>query len=217
MRRMRILVTGASGVLGRLIVPLLRDSGHHVATPSSSELNLFDADRVREAVRDTQAVLHLASRIPPPDRRKLPGAWDANDRLRAHATWLLVDGSLSGDAALIVVPTVAFIYPPGPADESTRWPTCLSTCAPRCKLKIIFVASMKRDVAGLHCGLALYMDLRPLRPRPPTATTLTCTPKMRAERSWRHWSARAGSTTSAMTPISLAMIASPKRPVGGPD
>jgi nucleoside-diphosphate-sugar epimerase len=119
MRRMRILVTGASGVLGRLIVPLLRDSSHHVATPSSSELNLFDADRVREAVRDTQAVLHLASRIPPPDRRKLPGAWDANDRLRAYATWLLVDGSLSGDAALIVVPTVAFVYPPGPADEST--------------------------------------------------------------------------------------------------
>ena len=50
MRRMRILVTGASGVLGRLIVPLLLDSGHHVATPSSSELDLFDADRVREAV-----------------------------------------------------------------------------------------------------------------------------------------------------------------------
>jgi 2-alkyl-3-oxoalkanoate reductase len=118
MRRMRILVTGASGVLGRLIVPLLR-GGHRVATPSSSELDLFDADRVREAVRDTHAVLHLATRVPPPDRRELPGAWDANDRLRAYATRLLVDGALSGDAALIVVPTVAFVYPPGPADEST--------------------------------------------------------------------------------------------------
>jgi nucleoside-diphosphate-sugar epimerase len=119
MRRMRILVTGASGVLGRLIVPLLLDSGHHVATPSSSELDLFDADKVREAVRDTHVVLHLATRIPAADRRELPGAWDANDRLRTHATRLLVDGALAGDAALIVVPTVAFVYPPGPANGST--------------------------------------------------------------------------------------------------
>jgi uncharacterized protein YbjT (DUF2867 family) len=55
MRPMRILVTGGSGVLGRVTVPLLRDSGHHVATPSSSELDLFDAEKVREAVRDTDA------------------------------------------------------------------------------------------------------------------------------------------------------------------
>ena len=116
---MRILVTGASGVLGRVTVPLLRDLGHDLATPSSSELDLFDAERMREAVRDTQAVLHLATRIPTPDCRKLPGAWDENDRLRAHATRLLVDGALSADTALIVVPTVAFVYPPGPADEST--------------------------------------------------------------------------------------------------
>jgi nucleoside-diphosphate-sugar epimerase len=117
--RMRILVTGASGVLGRVTVPLLRDSGHRVATPSSSELDLFDADKVREVVRDTDAVLHLATRIPSEDRRKLPGAWDENDRLRAHATRLLVDSALVTHTELVVVPTAAFVYPPGPADEST--------------------------------------------------------------------------------------------------
>jgi nucleoside-diphosphate-sugar epimerase len=116
---MRILVTGASGVLGRVTVPLLRDSGHRVATPSSSELDLFDADKVREVVRDTDAVLHLATRIPSEDRRKLPGAWDENDRLRAHATRLLVDSALVTHTELVVVPTAAFVYPPGPADEST--------------------------------------------------------------------------------------------------
>jgi hypothetical protein len=33
--------------------------------PSSSGLDLFDAEQVGEAVRDTDAVLHLATRIPP--------------------------------------------------------------------------------------------------------------------------------------------------------
>src|SRR4029453_18693013 len=119
MRSMRILVTGASGVLGRVTVPLLRNTGHQLATPSSSELDLFDAEQVWQAVRDTDAVLHLATRIPPLDRMKLPGAWLENDRLRAHATRLLVDAALSADTAVIVVPTAAFVYPPGPADEST--------------------------------------------------------------------------------------------------
>jgi hypothetical protein len=54
-----------------------------------------------------------------PNRRNLPGAWDVNDRLRADATRLLVDGALSANTELIVVPTAAFVYPPGPADEST--------------------------------------------------------------------------------------------------
>jgi uncharacterized protein YbjT (DUF2867 family) len=103
---MRILVTGASGILGRVTVPLLRDKGHHVATPSSSELDLSDAKQVWEAVRDANAVLHLATRIPAPDRKKLPGAWDENDRLRGHATQLLVDGALATDTKVIVVPTV---------------------------------------------------------------------------------------------------------------
>ena len=119
MRPMRILVTGASGVLGRVTVPLLRDSGHDLATPSSSELDVLDAERVQEAVRDAHGVLHLATRIPTLDRMGLPGAWDENDRLRAHATRLLVDGALSADTAVIVMPTAAFVYPPGPADEST--------------------------------------------------------------------------------------------------
>jgi nucleoside-diphosphate-sugar epimerase len=119
MRRMRILVTGTSGVLGRVTVPLLGERGHQLATPSSSQLDLFDVAQVRETVHDVHAVLHLATRIPTPNRRNLPGAWDVNDRLRADATRLLVDGALSANTELIVVPTAAFVYPPGPADEST--------------------------------------------------------------------------------------------------
>jgi hypothetical protein len=147
-------------------------------------------------------VLHLATRIPPADRRELPGAWDANDRLRAYATRLLVDGALASDAALIVVPTAAFVYPPGPADESTPLadvPVHLRSALEAEDHLSRFNEAGRRGVA-LRLG-SLYMDLRPLRPRRPTVTTLTCTPKMRVVRSWRHWYARAGSTTSAMTPM----------------
>ena len=131
MRRMRILVTGAAGVLGRMTVPLLGERGHQLATPSSSQLDLFDVEQVWEAVHDVHAVLHLATRIPTPDRRNLPGAWDVNDRLRADATRLIVDSALSAQTELIVVPTAAFVYPPGPADESTPLADLPEFCAPR--------------------------------------------------------------------------------------
>ena len=70
-------------------------------------------------MREVEAVVHLATRIPPPDQMGTSGAWHDNDRLRDEATRLIVQAALSGDTAVIVVPTVAFIYPPGAADEST--------------------------------------------------------------------------------------------------
>lgn len=114
-----ILVTGGSGVLGRMSTPIMRERGHELLTPSSAELDLFDPAQVGAAVDDVEAVLHLASRIPPHDRMRTPGAWDVNDRLRDVATRLIVDAALAGTTTLVVVPTVAFVYPPGPADEST--------------------------------------------------------------------------------------------------
>ena len=76
---MRILVTGASGVLGRVSVPLLNQRGHVLATPSSGELNLFDAEQVGAAIDTVGAVLHLASRIPTANQMSAPGAWQDNE------------------------------------------------------------------------------------------------------------------------------------------
>jgi hypothetical protein len=66
-------------------VPMLRDIGHHVATLSSSELDLFDPKQVRSPSPIPTPCCTWLPRIPTPDRKKLPGAWDVNDRLRAHA------------------------------------------------------------------------------------------------------------------------------------
>ena len=66
------------------------------------------------------AVLHLATRIPPAAEMGRPGAWAENDRLRAEASRLLVDAALAARTATYVQPSVTFVYrPEGPADEET--------------------------------------------------------------------------------------------------
>ena len=59
----RLLLTGASGFVGRNVLPVLREKGYDVIAPARSELNLLDADAVCRYIKSGQfdAVLHLAS------------------------------------------------------------------------------------------------------------------------------------------------------------
>ena len=115
-----MLVTGASGVLGRALLPLLEAAGHAVHAPARHELDLFDVRAVGEAVADADAVYPLATRIPPPALQYDRETWRENDRLRAEASQLLVDASLAAKTTVYVQPTVAFVYPAaGEVDEET--------------------------------------------------------------------------------------------------
>ena len=67
----------------------------------------------------SEAVYHLATRIPPPEAQGLPGAWEENDRLRAEASRVLVDAALANGVETLIFPSLAFVYPDGPADEDT--------------------------------------------------------------------------------------------------
>ena len=117
---MRLLLTGASGVLGRAVAPLARDAGHELRAPGHAELDLFDPSAVAAATHDIDAVLHLATRIQSLDRLDDPEAWRENDRLRADASRILVDAALASAVAVYVQPTVTFVYPAdGPATEDT--------------------------------------------------------------------------------------------------
>jgi nucleoside-diphosphate-sugar epimerase len=117
---LRVFVTGASGVLGRALLRLLEAAGHHVRAPDRRELDLFDARSVKEALLEIEAVYHLATRIPPRERRGDPDAWRENDRLRANATRLLVDAALVAGTEVYVQPSVTFVYPAdGEVDEDT--------------------------------------------------------------------------------------------------
>ena len=88
-KRMRLLVTGGTGVLGRAFVPLASAVGHQVIAPARSDLDLFDPAAVGAAVRTADAVLHLATRIQPLEKMQQPdaGARTTGCVPRPRATW----------------------------------------------------------------------------------------------------------------------------------
>ncbi len=76
---MRILVAGATGVVGRRVVPLLLGAGHRVTAIGRSEeklaplepkgtlasrVDLFDAEAVRAAALGCDAIVSLATHMP---------------------------------------------------------------------------------------------------------------------------------------------------------
>jgi len=129
---MRIFVAGATGVIGRRLVPLLVEAGHEVTavgrTAEKRELlarqgatavgiDLFDANAVRAAVARHEAVINLATSIPPSSRALWPGAWRENDRVRRVVSSNLVDAAIAAGARRFVQESFAPIY----ADRGDAW------------------------------------------------------------------------------------------------
>lgn len=113
---MNVLVTGAAGVIGHQAVPRLLQAGHDVAgvarcDPGAGWLRAVGAKPVQVDLLDpamvwaavANAMVHLATAIPPLARMRRPGAWQTNDRLRTHATRNLVDAAIAADAAEVFV------------------------------------------------------------------------------------------------------------------
>ena len=129
---MRVFVTGATGVVGRRAVPLLVAAGHGVtavgrnpekrrqleragATPVA--LDLFAPEEVRSAVAGHDAVINLATHIPPGMRAVVPWLWRENDRVRRDASAILSQAARDGGVQRFVQESFAPIYP----DRGDRW------------------------------------------------------------------------------------------------
>ena len=127
-----IFVVGATGVIGRRVLPLLEAAGHGVTAVGRSpekraaieragarpiELDLFDAVRVREAIADHEVVVNLATHIPRGLRIFLPGAWRENDRIRREGSRILSDAAIAAGARRFVQESFAPMY----ADGGEGW------------------------------------------------------------------------------------------------
>ncbi len=131
----RIFVAGATGVLGRKALPLLVQAGHTVRGVARgdekaaqlralgiepSQISLFEPDEVRRAVEGCEAVIHIATKIPPMARARKREAWAENDRLRTEATKIMVDASLAAGVRLFIKESVTFTYPDCGSDLITE-------------------------------------------------------------------------------------------------
>ena len=129
---MNVFITGATGVLGRSVSRMLHDTGHWVralARNSGNDLrlreigaepvraSLFDPASLQRAVKNCDAVLHLATHIPPSNQALRRDAWYENDRIRIEGTRNLVDAALESNVSTFIYPGVVFVYP----DSGDKW------------------------------------------------------------------------------------------------
>ena len=196
---MRVLVTGGTGVLGRAFLPVAEAARHDVQAPGRSGLDLFDPLAVGAAMRDVDAVFHLATRIQPLERMQQPEAWRENDRLRAEASAILVDAALAAQVKTYVQPTVTFVYPGGrPVSRRPRWGRLRSSCVPRWPPSSRPPGSPGRPA---RCGAAPRASRRPGhgKDHPNPALGATLHTEDAARRCWRRLTSPAASITCAAT------------------
>lgn len=128
---MRIFVAGATGVIGRPLVRLLRQAGHAVTgmTRSPDRLAAIEAMGARGAVADAldaaalrdavvaarpDVVVHQLTDLPDvSDPARMAAVREKNARLRIEGTCNLMVAAHAAGCRRVVAQSIAFIYAPG--------------------------------------------------------------------------------------------------------
>jgi 2-alkyl-3-oxoalkanoate reductase len=130
---LHVFLTGATGVVGRRVVPLLVEAGHKVTAIGRTAgkrrlleslgarpvwVSLFDSYGLATAMKGCDAVINLATRIPASSKKMiLPWAWKENDRVRSHGSAALVNAAIAAGVPRVIQESFAPIY----ADGGEQW------------------------------------------------------------------------------------------------
>jgi nucleoside-diphosphate-sugar epimerase len=132
--RVRIVLSGGTGVIGRAAVAAMVAAGHTVdvisrrpqnvpliesmgATPRPADL--FDPASLVPHYRGADVVVNLATSVPVGYAAMLPRAWRRNDSLRNRAVGNVVRAALEAGVRRVVQESVSFVY----ADHGDTWIT----------------------------------------------------------------------------------------------
>jgi nucleoside-diphosphate-sugar epimerase len=128
---MRVFVAGAGGVIGRRLVPMLREAGHSVVGTTRSTdradalrllgaepaiVDVFDADALARAVAAAapQVIIHQLTDLPAaPGTPGFEESRSRNSRLRIEGTANLVRAAKAAGVRRVIAQSVAFAYAPG--------------------------------------------------------------------------------------------------------
>jgi nucleoside-diphosphate-sugar epimerase len=126
---MRVFVAGASGAIGRPLVPMLVAAGHEVTGATRSEeraeairaagatpavVDALDAGALREAVTAAapDAVVHQLTSLPERFDPRRKDIYDATNRVRRDGTRNLLEAARATGARRFVCQSIAFAYQP---------------------------------------------------------------------------------------------------------
>jgi nucleoside-diphosphate-sugar epimerase len=169
---MQIFLAGASGVIGRRLVPLLGDAGHSIIGTTRSldkakTLRNLDVEPVIVDVFDRAALIDAVARAAPdviihqltdlPHAPGTPGyeaGLERNARLRIEGTRNLVDAAKAANVTRLIAQSIAFVYAPGEGARVETDPLDLAATGAR-KRTVEGVVALEKATLELPQGIVL--------------------------------------------------------------
>jgi len=126
---MRVFVIGGTGAVGLHTLDALANAGHSVRVIARSaekraavlahraspvEVSMFDVEALTAAMTAHDAVINIATKIPPLSKFAFKRAWRENDRIRTNGSAAVAAAASAAGVPRLIQESIAFTYPSSP-------------------------------------------------------------------------------------------------------